>query len=162
MGTPPAYVPPLKKNDIARQLPFNPFLSPSETSDIKLMAKPLLTFSLLFWLGFLSFDQCKGQKKHIELFNMCLWAPTLRDPVFWKKVYVPSCPEKEFKISGPQKFSVDISDIFNFFSSGEGKGESEAPRQGGGRSFIENPRRFFLERGGAKGPGRCLRGIRGG
>ena len=34
--------------------------------------------------------------------------------------------------------SVDVSDIFYFFCSGEGKGESEAP--GRGFSFIGNPR----------------------
>ena len=37
---------------------------------------------------------------------------------------------------------VDVSDIFYFFCSGRRKGESEAPGVGGGgRFFIENPRR---------------------
>ena len=36
---------------------------------------------------------------------------------------------------------VDVSDIFNFFLLGEGKGESGAPGAGGGRFFIESPRK---------------------
>ena len=47
---------------------------------------------------------------------------------------------------------MDVSDIF-FFCSGEGKGESEAPGGGGGRFFIENPRRGEGSPGGAGGRG---------
>ena len=38
---------------------------------------------------------------------------------------------------------MDVSTIFIIFllGGGEGKGESEAPGRGGGRFFIENPRR---------------------
>ena len=36
---------------------------------------------------------------------------------------------------------VDVSDIFYFFCSGEGKGELEAQGAGEGSVFIENPRR---------------------
>ena len=57
---------------------------------------------------------------------------------------------------------VDVSDIFYFFCSGEGKGVG-GPQKGGGRGrfFIEN---FFPYRGGggAEGPGGCLRGNLGG
>ena len=57
---------------------------------------------------------------------------------------------------------VDVSDIFNFLSSGRGKGESEAPG-GGGEGvgfFIENPRGGGVPGGGgAKGSGGCLRRI---
>ena len=44
---------------------------------------------------------------------------------------------------------MDVSDIFYFFSSGEGKGESGATGRGRGSAFfIENPRR-----GGGGGEG---------
>ena len=36
---------------------------------------------------------------------------------------------------------MDVSDIFYFFRTGEGKEESEAPGRGGGAVFIENPKR---------------------
>ena len=51
-------------------------------------------------------------------------------------------------------YLVDVSDIFYFFCSGRGKGESEA---GGDSIFIENPRRGggFLEEGEV--PRGCLR-----
>ena len=50
---------------------------------------------------------------------------------------------------------MDVSNIFIFFCSGEGKGESEAPGRGGGRFFIENPRRGggSPTRGGGGGGG---------
>ena len=56
---------------------------------------------------------------------------------------------------------MDVSDIFYFFCSGRGKGESEAPGGVGDRFFffIENfhPRRGGgVLQGGAKGPGGCL------
>ena len=53
-----------------------------------------------------------------------------------------------------EQYWVDVSDIFNFFCSGEGKGESEAPGGGGGRFFIENSRRG----GGSPGRGGGGRG----
>ena len=63
-------------------------------------------------------------------------------------------------------YLVDVSDIFYFFCSGEGKG---AGRGGEGRFFIENPRRGGglpggWRRGGGGGevPGGCLRGMGGG
>ena len=34
------------------------------------------------------------------------------------------------------RYLVDVSEIFNFFCSGEGKGESEATGRGGGRLFY--------------------------
>ena len=56
---------------------------------------------------------------------------------------------------------MDVSDIFYFFCSGRGKGESEAPEGGGGGRFlIESPRRGGVSRrGGAERPGGCLRRI---
>ena len=50
---------------------------------------------------------------------------------------------------------ADVSDIFIFFfGSGRGKGESEAAGRGGGRIFIENPRRGGgSPGGGTEGPG---------
>ena len=45
---------------------------------------------------------------------------------------------------------LDVSDILYLFCSGEGKGESVATGRGGGRFFIENPRR----EGGGDGGGR--------
>ena len=58
---------------------------------------------------------------------------------------------------------VDVSDIFYFFCSREGKGESEAPGGGGGRFFIENPRRRGgLPRGWGRGAGRVFAGNGGG
>ena len=57
---------------------------------------------------------------------------------------------------------VDIFDIFDFFCSGEGKGESEATRRAGGRFFIENPRGGLSEErkgGGGRGPGGRLQGM---
>ena len=59
---------------------------------------------------------------------------------------------------------MDVSDIFYFFCSGEGKGEPPRRREGGGRSFIENPRRGGGVPGwggGTEGPGGCLQGTRG-
>ena len=55
---------------------------------------------------------------------------------------------------------------FLFLRLGEGKGESKAPGRGGGRFFIENPKRGGGEsprrRGGeGEGPGGCLWGIGG-
>ena len=35
---------------------------------------------------------------------------------------------------------MDVSDIFYFFCSGEGKGKSEAPGRGGVGFLIENPK----------------------
>ena len=57
---------------------------------------------------------------------------------------------------------VDVSDIFYLFLLGEGQGESEVPRGGGGIGFL-----LKIPGGGspsrrAKGPGACLRGIWGG
>ena len=52
---------------------------------------------------------------------------------------------------------MDVSDIFYFFCSGRGKGESEAPGGEGGRFFLENPRTVGSRgREGAEGPGGCL------
>ena len=65
-------------------------------------------------------------------------------------------------------FSVDVSDTFYFFCSGEGKAESDAPGGGGGRFLMKNARRGGVcqERGrgggGREGPGGCLWGIWGG
>ena len=58
---------------------------------------------------------------------------------------------------------MDVSNIF--LGGGE---ESQAPGRGGGRFFIEDPRRegggggFSHERGEGEGPGGRLRGIWGG
>ena len=48
---------------------------------------------------------------------------------------------------------MDVSDISFFFCSGEGKGESEEPGGGGGRFFIEIPRRGGLPGGWGRGRG---------
>ena len=60
------------------------------------------------------------------------------------------------------KFLIDVSDIFLFYS-GEGKGESEAPRRGGFGLFLKIPggggRRGVWQEGGGEGPGGCLREI---
>ena len=45
---------------------------------------------------------------------------------------------------------MDVSDIFSFFCSGRGKGESEAPEEKRDRFFIANPRRGGVP-GGAEG-----------
>ena len=65
--------------------------------------------------------------------------------------------------------SVDVSDIFYFFCSGEGKGEGKGERdapRGGVRFLLKNARRrggVSRERGeGGRGSGGCLRGIWGG
>ena len=47
---------------------------------------------------------------------------------------------------------VDVSDIFYFFCSGRGKGESEVPGGVGDRFFIENPRRGGGGGSGWEGP----------
>ena len=52
---------------------------------------------------------------------------------------------------------VDVLNIISFFCSGRGKGESEAPRGGGVRSLIENPR----SGGGGSQGGEGLRGREG-
>ena len=58
---------------------------------------------------------------------------------------------------------MDVSDIFYFFCSGEGKGESEAPGgRGGGRFFIENPKAGVVSQEGGEGQRGCLRGMGGG
>ena len=61
-------------------------------------------------------------------------------------------------------FLVDVSEIFYFFCSGEGKGESEAPGRGGGSVFfMDNPRRGALPNGGGgRGAGRVFAGNLGG
>ena len=59
---------------------------------------------------------------------------------------------------------MDVSDIFYFFRSGEGKDESEAPgRGGGGRFLIENPKKGggLLGGGGGGGGTRGLEGVCG-
>ena len=61
---------------------------------------------------------------------------------------------------------MDVSDIFSFFSLGEGKGESGATARGGRSVFIENQKitggGVSHEGWGARGPRGCLRGIWGG
>ena len=42
---------------------------------------------------------------------------------------------------------VDVSDIFYFFVVGEGEGGVRGARRGGGRFYIENPRRGGLQEG---------------
>ena len=55
---------------------------------------------------------------------------------------------------------MDVSDIFYFFWSGRGKGESEALGGGGVGFFIENPKGGGgVSRRGAEGPGGCVRRI---
>ena len=50
---------------------------------------------------------------------------------------------------------------FGYFCSAWGEGECEAPGGGGGRLFVEHPRRGGVSRAG-EGLGGCLRGIFGG
>ena len=59
---------------------------------------------------------------------------------------------------------MDVSDVFYFFCSREGKGESGATRRAGGRFFIENPRRGGVseERISEEGAGRASAGKGGG
>ena len=73
---------------------------------------------------------------------------------------------KSKKMLGLQKLTWWTFRIFFIFAArGGGEGESEAPGRvgGGGRIFIENPKRGggSPRRGkeGAEGPGGCLRGI---
>ena len=56
---------------------------------------------------------------------------------------------------------VDVSDIFYFFCLGGGKGECEASGGGGGFDFCWKSQEGggFPGRGGAEGPGGCLRRI---
>ena len=49
---------------------------------------------------------------------------------------------------------MDVSDIFYFLCSGEGKGESDAPGRGGGVDFLlKNARGGSQERGEGEGAG---------
>ena len=60
---------------------------------------------------------------------------------------------------------MDVSDIFHFFCSGEGKGESKAPGGVGRRFFfieISGGGAFPGEGVGGGVPGGCLQGIWGG
>ena len=61
---------------------------------------------------------------------------------------------------------VDVSDIFFFSAWGRGRGSPGRQRKGGGgRFFIENPKKgggVLLGKGGARVPGGCLQGIWGG
>ena len=50
---------------------------------------------------------------------------------------------------------MDVSDIFYFFCSGKGKGESEAPRGGGVRFLLKFPGGVGVLREG-EGPGSCV------
>ena len=60
-------------------------------------------------------------------------------------------------------FLVDVSDIFYFFCSGEGRGTGATERGGGSVFFIENPRRGgeSPKWGGGREGRECLRGIWG-
>ena len=58
-----------------------------------------------------------------------------------------------------EKNLVDVSDIFYFFCSGEGKGEPPRRREAGGRFFIENPRRGGGSRVGGGGGARGREGV---
>ena len=63
---------------------------------------------------------------------------------------------------------MDVSDIFNFFCSGEGKGVQGTRKRGGGvRLSMENPRKGAARRervggGGGEGLGRPSAGNLGG
>ena len=59
---------------------------------------------------------------------------------------------------------MDVSDIFYFFCSGEGKGESGAPGGGGEDFLFENPKRGGVSwaGGGGGGAGRVFAGNLGG
>ena len=56
---------------------------------------------------------------------------------------------------------VDVSDIFNFFLLREGEGGVRGVRKGGGRFLLKIPGGGggVFRRGGAEGPGGCLRRI---
>ena len=55
---------------------------------------------------------------------------------------------------------MDVSDIFYFFLFGEGEGGSEAPSGGGSVFYFKSQEGGgFPGRGGAEGPGGCLRQI---
>ena len=59
---------------------------------------------------------------------------------------------------------MDVSDIFNFFLLGVGEGGVRGVGEGGGVSVfllkIQGARGGGLQKGGAEGPGGCLRRIR--
>ena len=67
-----------------------------------------------------------------------------------KNGHGPSCG------AGPYSLGGHFGYYLFFLCSGEGKGESEAPGRGGGRFFIENPRRGEGGLPGGWGPG-CSR-----
>ena len=54
-----------------------------------------------------------------------------------------------------KSFSVDVSDVFNFFCSGEGKGESEAPERGGNDFLLKVPKGGGLPGGPYLGAQSC-------
>ena len=64
------------------------------------------------------------------------------------------------------QFLVDVSDIFYFFCSGEGKGVRGTRKGVGGPVFCWKSQEGGLpgerRRGGVEGPGGCLRGFGGG
>ena len=51
---------------------------------------------------------------------------------------------------------MDVSDIFYFFCSGEGKGDPEAPGEGGGRFLLKSQEGGGLQDGRGRG---CLEGV---
>ena len=58
---------------------------------------------------------------------------------------------------------MDVSNIFNFFCSGEGKGESGATARGGSVFLLEIRGGGVSQGGGGReGPGWCLREFLGG
>ena len=67
-----------------------------------------------------------------------------------------------FSFSGPyfaMTFWVDVLDIFYFFCSGRGKGESEASGGGGFDFYWRSQEGGSPRGGGGEGPGGCLRRI---
>ena len=65
-----------------------------------------------------------------------------------------ACTEADFNLA-------DVSDIFIFFCSGRGKGESEAPGGRGIHFLLKIPGGGGVFRRGTRGAGGCLRGIWG-
>ena len=109
----------------------------------------------------------------LEIFNPDLQNSPQKIGVWWVARLKISSSLENFKILNffkiwalRETLLVDVSDIFYFFCSGEGKGGPRRQKGGGrGRFFIENSRRGVLpgeRRRGGRGAGRVSPGNLGG
>ena len=92
----------------------------------------------------------------------CFWgsAAGLQDRKSWPRA--KTAPTAVYRTWTPLVTCWTFRIFFIFFPLGEGKGESEAPGRGGGRCFIENPRRGGSPTRGGGGAGRVSAGNLGG